>query len=210
MRPSCAPSSRWDAASGMEVIAEGVESRRQLEFLRSNDCQYGQGRCSASRARREELLALLAPRPPARRPLRTCCARPTRPPPARPEVSACFPRLKPAFGRVHRRGRPLYDGALAAHRVAVRARRLDRGRLAPGGEAAAAGAACRLDDLRAARRRGDVPGRHHRGGCLRAPGREPGDLRRGAAGGANRAALHRPRLFRLRGGCRQRQPAATP
>jgi diguanylate cyclase (GGDEF)-like protein/PAS domain S-box-containing protein len=45
---------------GMEVIAEGVESRRQLEFLRSNACHYGQGRLFGEPCTAEELLALLA------------------------------------------------------------------------------------------------------------------------------------------------------
>jgi diguanylate cyclase (GGDEF)-like protein/PAS domain S-box-containing protein len=45
---------------GMEVIAEGVESRRQLQFLRSNSCHYGQGRLFGEPCTAEELLALLA------------------------------------------------------------------------------------------------------------------------------------------------------
>jgi len=44
---------------GMEVIAEGVESRRQLQFLRSNACHYGQGRLFGEPCTAEELLALL-------------------------------------------------------------------------------------------------------------------------------------------------------
>src|SRR5438105_793974 len=45
---------------GMEVIAEGVESQRQLEFLRSNACHYGQGRLFGEPCTAEDLLGLLA------------------------------------------------------------------------------------------------------------------------------------------------------
>jgi diguanylate cyclase (GGDEF)-like protein/PAS domain S-box-containing protein len=45
---------------GMEVIAEGVESRAQLEFLRSNACLYAQGRLFGEPCTAAELLALLA------------------------------------------------------------------------------------------------------------------------------------------------------
>jgi diguanylate cyclase (GGDEF)-like protein/PAS domain S-box-containing protein len=45
---------------GMEVIAEGVESQRQLEFLRNNACHYGQGRLFGEPCTAEDLLALLA------------------------------------------------------------------------------------------------------------------------------------------------------
>jgi len=45
---------------GMEVIAEGVESQRQLEFLRSNACHYGQGRLFGEPCTAQDLLALLA------------------------------------------------------------------------------------------------------------------------------------------------------
>jgi diguanylate cyclase (GGDEF)-like protein/PAS domain S-box-containing protein len=45
---------------GMEVIAEGVESSRQLQFLRSNACVYGQGRIFGEPCTADELLALLA------------------------------------------------------------------------------------------------------------------------------------------------------
>jgi len=44
---------------GMEVIAEGVESQRQLEFLRDNACHYGQGRLFGEPCTAEDLLALL-------------------------------------------------------------------------------------------------------------------------------------------------------
>jgi len=44
---------------GMEVIAEGVESQRQLEFLRSNACHFGQGRLFGEPCTAEDLLALL-------------------------------------------------------------------------------------------------------------------------------------------------------
>ena len=45
---------------GIEVIAEGVESRAQLEFLRSNGCHYGQGRLFGEPCTAQELLGLLA------------------------------------------------------------------------------------------------------------------------------------------------------
>jgi diguanylate cyclase (GGDEF)-like protein/PAS domain S-box-containing protein len=45
---------------GMEVIAEGVESRRQLQFLRNNSCHYAQGRLFGEPCSADELLALLA------------------------------------------------------------------------------------------------------------------------------------------------------
>jgi len=45
---------------GIEVIAEGVESQAQLEFLRSNGCHYGQGRLFGEPCTAEDLLALLA------------------------------------------------------------------------------------------------------------------------------------------------------
>jgi EAL domain-containing protein (putative c-di-GMP-specific phosphodiesterase class I) len=45
---------------GIEVIAEGVESQAQLEFLRRNGCHYGQGRLFGEPCTAEELLALLA------------------------------------------------------------------------------------------------------------------------------------------------------
>jgi diguanylate cyclase (GGDEF)-like protein/PAS domain S-box-containing protein len=45
---------------GMEVIAEGVESQRQLEFLRNNSCHFGQGRLFGEPCTADDLLALLA------------------------------------------------------------------------------------------------------------------------------------------------------
>jgi diguanylate cyclase (GGDEF)-like protein/PAS domain S-box-containing protein len=45
---------------GMEVIAEGVESQSQLQFLRTNGCHYGQGRLFGEASSVEDLLALLA------------------------------------------------------------------------------------------------------------------------------------------------------
>ncbi|HXY76854.1 MAG TPA: EAL domain-containing protein [Steroidobacteraceae bacterium] len=45
---------------GMEVIAEGVESEAQLEFLRASSCNYGQGRLFGEPCTTQELLALLA------------------------------------------------------------------------------------------------------------------------------------------------------
>jgi diguanylate cyclase (GGDEF)-like protein/PAS domain S-box-containing protein len=44
---------------GMEVIAEGVESQRQLDFLRANSCNYGQGRLFGEPCTADDLLALL-------------------------------------------------------------------------------------------------------------------------------------------------------
>jgi diguanylate cyclase (GGDEF)-like protein/PAS domain S-box-containing protein len=44
---------------GMEVIAEGVESREQLEFLRGSACHYGQGRLFGEPCTAADLLALL-------------------------------------------------------------------------------------------------------------------------------------------------------
>lgn len=44
---------------GMEVIAEGIESVRQLEFLRRHVCHFGQGKLFGEPCTSEELLALL-------------------------------------------------------------------------------------------------------------------------------------------------------
>ncbi|MCW5573411.1 MAG: EAL domain-containing protein [Steroidobacteraceae bacterium] len=44
---------------GMDVIAEGVETARQLAFLRDHRCDYGQGRLFGDTLPLEELLALL-------------------------------------------------------------------------------------------------------------------------------------------------------
>jgi diguanylate cyclase (GGDEF)-like protein/PAS domain S-box-containing protein len=44
---------------GMNVVAEGVESSRHLEFLRAHQCQYGQGRLFGEPCSAEELLTLL-------------------------------------------------------------------------------------------------------------------------------------------------------
>ena len=44
---------------GMEVIAEGVESLRQLDFLRTHSCHYAQGKLFGEPCTAEELLALL-------------------------------------------------------------------------------------------------------------------------------------------------------
>ncbi len=44
---------------GMDVVAEGVESMRHLEFLCRNDCHYGQGKLFGEPCTAEELLALL-------------------------------------------------------------------------------------------------------------------------------------------------------
>jgi EAL domain-containing protein (putative c-di-GMP-specific phosphodiesterase class I) len=45
---------------GMEVIAEGVESARQLRFLVDNDCHYGQGRLFGEPCTAEGLMTLLS------------------------------------------------------------------------------------------------------------------------------------------------------
>ncbi len=45
---------------GMEVIAEGIESLRHLEFLRGHHCHFGQGKLFGEPMTAEELLALLA------------------------------------------------------------------------------------------------------------------------------------------------------
>ena len=44
---------------GMEVVAEGVESTRQLEFLRDNRCNFAQGQLFGPARSIEELLHLL-------------------------------------------------------------------------------------------------------------------------------------------------------
>jgi diguanylate cyclase (GGDEF)-like protein/PAS domain S-box-containing protein len=44
---------------GMEVVAEGVESVRHLDFLRRNACHYAQGKLFGEPCSAEELLALL-------------------------------------------------------------------------------------------------------------------------------------------------------
>jgi EAL domain-containing protein (putative c-di-GMP-specific phosphodiesterase class I) len=44
---------------GMEVVAEGVESERQLEFLRDNRCNFAQGQLFGPARSIEELLQLL-------------------------------------------------------------------------------------------------------------------------------------------------------
>jgi EAL domain-containing protein (putative c-di-GMP-specific phosphodiesterase class I) len=44
---------------GMEVIAEGVESLRQLDFLRRNACHFAQGKLFGEPCSAAELLALL-------------------------------------------------------------------------------------------------------------------------------------------------------
>jgi diguanylate cyclase (GGDEF)-like protein/PAS domain S-box-containing protein len=45
---------------GMEVIAEGIESQRHLEFLRGHHCHFGQGKLFGEPLTVEELLGLLA------------------------------------------------------------------------------------------------------------------------------------------------------
>ena len=43
MRRSCEPSSRWDTTWGFGIVAEGVSSEAQLEFLRAEGCDAVQG-----------------------------------------------------------------------------------------------------------------------------------------------------------------------
>jgi diguanylate cyclase (GGDEF)-like protein/PAS domain S-box-containing protein len=45
---------------GMEVVAEGIESPRHLEFLRNHHCHFGQGKLFSEPCTAEELLGLLA------------------------------------------------------------------------------------------------------------------------------------------------------
>ncbi len=45
---------------GMDVVAEGVESQRHVEFLRRHNCYYAQGKLFGEPCTSEELLALLA------------------------------------------------------------------------------------------------------------------------------------------------------
>ncbi len=45
---------------GMEVVAEGIESPRHLEFLRNHHCHFGQGKLFSEPCAAEDLLALLA------------------------------------------------------------------------------------------------------------------------------------------------------
>jgi diguanylate cyclase (GGDEF)-like protein/PAS domain S-box-containing protein len=45
---------------GMEVVAEGIESARHLEFLREHHCNYGQGRLFGEPCAAEDLLELIA------------------------------------------------------------------------------------------------------------------------------------------------------
>jgi EAL domain-containing protein (putative c-di-GMP-specific phosphodiesterase class I) len=44
----------------MDVVAEGIESQRHLEFLRNHRCHFGQGRLFGEPCTSEELQALLA------------------------------------------------------------------------------------------------------------------------------------------------------
>ena len=45
---------------GMDVVAEGIESQRHLEFLRRHNCHFGQGKLFGEPCTSEELQALLA------------------------------------------------------------------------------------------------------------------------------------------------------
>jgi EAL domain-containing protein (putative c-di-GMP-specific phosphodiesterase class I) len=45
---------------GMDVIAEGVETQRHLEFLRDHHCHFAQGKIFGEPCTADELLALLA------------------------------------------------------------------------------------------------------------------------------------------------------
>ena len=44
---------------GLDVVAEGIESQRHLDFLRKHQCQYGQGKLFSEAASVDALLALL-------------------------------------------------------------------------------------------------------------------------------------------------------
>jgi diguanylate cyclase (GGDEF)-like protein/PAS domain S-box-containing protein len=44
---------------GLEVVAEGIESQQQLEYLRGRDCHYGQGRLFGEPMSAEDFLRLL-------------------------------------------------------------------------------------------------------------------------------------------------------
>jgi diguanylate cyclase (GGDEF)-like protein/PAS domain S-box-containing protein len=44
---------------GLEVVAEGIESQQQLDFLRGRDCHYGQGRLFGEPMTAEDFLQLL-------------------------------------------------------------------------------------------------------------------------------------------------------
>jgi EAL domain-containing protein (putative c-di-GMP-specific phosphodiesterase class I) len=44
---------------GLKVVAEGIESQQQLDFLRSRDCHYGQGRLFGEPMSAEDFLKLL-------------------------------------------------------------------------------------------------------------------------------------------------------
>ena len=43
----------------LEVVAEGIESQQQLDFLRSRDCHYGQGRLFGEPMTAKDFLDLL-------------------------------------------------------------------------------------------------------------------------------------------------------
>jgi len=43
----------------LKVVAEGIESKQQLDFLRSRDCHYGQGRLFGEPMSAEDFLGLL-------------------------------------------------------------------------------------------------------------------------------------------------------
>jgi sensor c-di-GMP phosphodiesterase-like protein len=43
----------------LKVVAEGIESKQQLDFLRSRDCHYGQGRLFGEPMSAEDFLRLL-------------------------------------------------------------------------------------------------------------------------------------------------------
>ena len=68
MPRSCARSSTWARAWNLEVIAEGVESAEQLEFLRRHGCYYAQGRLFGEAMEAEKLLAILYEQSQARLP----------------------------------------------------------------------------------------------------------------------------------------------
>ena len=55
---------------GLDVVAEGIESQRHLDFLREHRCQYGQGKLFSEPNTIDALLALLARQASRRRAVR--------------------------------------------------------------------------------------------------------------------------------------------
>ena len=64
MRRSSAPSPRWPSALGIAVVAEGVETREQLQAIRALGCGFAQGFYFSEAIPAEEVEALLRERMP--------------------------------------------------------------------------------------------------------------------------------------------------